>query len=233
VPRQAELELVQERTMDRTPQSIVADFVEALGQHMLEKAADELIGGQGHAPPALVLGVLVAEAHLAFRDREETMVGQCDAVDIPPQVVQDLLSTLHRRFAIDHPSFGPDRFWQRQVGAFLMHQIKKQAAKQLREGMDGHQVGRAGGPPLGPVGGDPTGWHQTVYMWMIDKGPSPGVEDAENADEPPDIMWVCGERDERLGRGSEQNVIQVLLVAADKLPQFLGQGQDDMKVGNW
>jgi hypothetical protein len=45
VPRQAELALVQERTMDRTPQAIVADVVEALGHHMLENAADELIGG--------------------------------------------------------------------------------------------------------------------------------------------------------------------------------------------
>jgi hypothetical protein len=98
--------------------------------------------------------------------------------------------------------------------------------------MDRDQVGRAGGPPLGPVGGDPTGWHQTVHMWMIDEGPSPGVEDAEHADEPPDIMGVCGERDERLGRGAEQHVIQVFLVAADQLPQFLGQGQDDRKVGN-
>jgi hypothetical protein len=45
VPRQAELELVQEGTMDRTPQPIVADFVEPLGQHMLQKATDELMGG--------------------------------------------------------------------------------------------------------------------------------------------------------------------------------------------
>jgi hypothetical protein len=218
--------------MDRTPQTIVADFVEALGQHMLEKAADELIGGEGHGPPAPVLGVLVAKAHLAFRDGEETMVGQGDAVDIPAQVLQDLLSPLHRRLAIDHPAFGPDRFWQRQVGAFLTHQIEKQAAKELGEGVDRHQVGGTGGPPLGSVGGDPPGGDETVHMGMIDKGASPGVEDAEHADEPPDIMGVCGERDERLGRSAEQNVVQVLLVAADQLPQFLGQGQDDMKVGH-
>jgi hypothetical protein len=62
--REGELKLVQERTLDRTPQAIVADFVAALGQYMLEKAADELIGGQGHGPPALVLGVLVAEVHV-------------------------------------------------------------------------------------------------------------------------------------------------------------------------
>jgi hypothetical protein len=79
--------------MDRTPHAIVADVVEALGQHMWEKAANELIGGQGHGPPALVSGVLVAEAHLAVRDREETMVGQGDAVDLAAQVVQDWLGT--------------------------------------------------------------------------------------------------------------------------------------------
>ena len=233
VPRQAELELVQEGTMDRTPQPIVADFVEPLGQHMLQKATDELMGGQGHGLPTLVLGVLVAEAHLPISDGEEAVVGQRDPVDIPAQVLQDLLRALHGRFTVDDPPFGPDRLGQGQVGAFLTHQIEKQPAKELREGMDGHQVGRAGGPPLGPVGGDPTGWHQTVHMWMIDEGPGPGVENAENADEPPDIMWVCGELDERLGRGAEQNVVQVFLVAADKLPQFLGQGQDDMKVGDW
>jgi hypothetical protein len=71
-----------------------------------------------------------------------------------------------------------------------------------------------------------------VHVWLIDEGPSPGVADAEHAEEPPDIMGVCSERDARLGRGAEQHVIQVFLVAADQLPQFLGQGQDDMKIGN-
>jgi hypothetical protein len=94
--------------MDRAPQAIVADFVEPLGQYMLEKATDELVGRQGHGPPALVLGVLIAEAHLALLDREEAVIGQCDAVDIPAQIVQDLLSTLHRRFAIDDPALRPD-----------------------------------------------------------------------------------------------------------------------------
>jgi hypothetical protein len=46
-------------------------------------------------------------------------------------------------------------------------------------------------------------------------------------------MGVCGERDARLGRGSEQHVVQVFLVAADECPPCLGQGQDDMKVGDW
>jgi hypothetical protein len=82
VPRQAELELVQERTMDRAPQAIVADFVEPLGQYMLQKAPNELVSGQRHGFPTLGLGVLVAKAHLAIIDGEKTGVGQGDAVDI-------------------------------------------------------------------------------------------------------------------------------------------------------
>ena len=108
MPRQGALEVVQERTMDRAPQAIVADCVAPLGQDLLEKAADELVGGQGHGPPAPVLGVLRAAAHLALLDREEAVVGQCEAVDIPAQVVQDLLRALHRRFAIDDPALSPD-----------------------------------------------------------------------------------------------------------------------------
>jgi hypothetical protein len=51
--------------MDGTPQPIGPDLVEALGQHMLQKAPDELVGGQLHGLPALVLGLLIAEAYVA------------------------------------------------------------------------------------------------------------------------------------------------------------------------
>ena len=48
--------------MDGTPEPILADVVEPLGQHMRQKAPHELVGGQGHRLPALSLGVPVAEA---------------------------------------------------------------------------------------------------------------------------------------------------------------------------
>jgi hypothetical protein len=68
MPGQPELELVQEGTMDGTPQPIVPDFVEALVQHVLQEASDELQRWQGHGLPALVLGILIAEAHVAALD---------------------------------------------------------------------------------------------------------------------------------------------------------------------
>ena len=108
MPRQAELPLVPERPMDRTPEPIVADLRETLGHHVLAKAADALQRRQGHGLPALVLGVLIARADVAVLDREHPALGQGDAVDLPAQVVEDLFRALQGRFAGDHPPLGPD-----------------------------------------------------------------------------------------------------------------------------
>jgi hypothetical protein len=69
--------------MDGTPEPIIADFVEPLGQHMLQKAPDELMGRQGHGLPALSLGVPVAEADSAVLNGEQTAIRPHDAVDSP------------------------------------------------------------------------------------------------------------------------------------------------------
>jgi hypothetical protein len=45
VARQAELEVVEERTREGTPEPIRADFVEPLGQDMRQKAPDDFVGG--------------------------------------------------------------------------------------------------------------------------------------------------------------------------------------------
>jgi hypothetical protein len=44
-------------------------------------------------------------------------------------------------------------------------------------------------------------------------------------------MRVRGQLDERWRRGPEHDVVEVLVVAADKCSQLLGPGKDDMKVG--
>jgi hypothetical protein len=164
---------MQAGTMDGTPQPVVADVVDPLGQHMRQKAPDALVGGQGHGFPTLVCRVLVAEAHLVIIDGEQAVVGQRDPVDIPTQVLQDWLRALHGGFAVDHPPFGPDRLGQGQVRAFLTYQIEKQSAKELRERMDGHQGGLAGWPPRGSIGGDPTRWHQAVDVRMVGQRAGP------------------------------------------------------------
>jgi hypothetical protein len=167
VPRQAALEVAQEWTMGGAPEPIIADLVDPLGRHRLQKAPAELRGRQGHGLPALILGILIAEAHVAVLDRETPAIGQRDPADLAAHIGQDLLRALDGGFAVDDPSRGPDRLGQGQVRAFLMDQREKPPAKALREGMDGHQGGRASRAPLGPIGGDPTGRDQAVHGRMV------------------------------------------------------------------
>jgi hypothetical protein len=204
--------------MHGAPQPIVADFVEPLRQHMLQKAPDELVGRQGHGLPALILGILIAEAHVAVLDRENTAIGQRNPVDISPQVLQDWLGTLHGGFAVDDPPFGPDRFRNDQIWPFLVYELPKQAAKELGEGLDGYQVGGAGWPPCRVISGDPTGRDQAVHVRMVGQSVGPGVQHTEDPDHAPHIMGVRGERDERVCRGSESDVVQIFLVGAYKRP---------------
>jgi hypothetical protein len=69
-------------------------------------------------------------------------------------------------------------------------------------------------------------------MGMIDEGSGPGMEDAEDANEPADIMGVCGELDEGWGRGAEQDIGEIWLMTTDDLAQLLGHGEDHVNVGD-
>ncbi len=69
-------------------------------------------------------------------------------------------------------------------------------------------------------------------MWMVGQGAGPGVQHTQAPDQPTDVMRIRGERDARVSRGAEQDVVQVFLVSADQRPQLAGQGEDDMTGGD-
>jgi hypothetical protein len=71
-----------------------------------------------------------------------------------------------------------------------------------------------------------------LELVMVGEGTGPGVQHTEDPDQPTDIMRIGSERDERLGRGAEQDVVQVLLMTPDDLPQLMGHGEDHVNVGD-
>jgi hypothetical protein len=113
-----------------------------------------------------------------------------------------------------------------------MHQRPKHPAKELREGLDGHQRGPAGWLPLGPISGDPAAWHEAVHVRMVGEGMGPGVQHTEDADQPTDIMRIGSARDERLGRGAAPDVVEVLLMTPADLPQLRGHREDHVAIGS-
>jgi len=199
---------------------------------MRPKAAHDLQRWQGHGLPALVLRILIAAADVTILDREPPAMGQRAPVTIPAPVVQTSFRALQGRCAVDDPPLGPHRRRDGQVRPFLTYQRPKHPAKAWREGVDGHQIGPAGWLPLGPLGGDPAGGHEAVHVRMVGEGPGPGVQHPEDPDQPTGIMRSGRERDERLGRGAQQDVLQVLLLPPDDLPQLLGHREDHVNVGH-
>src|ERR1700677_3639873 len=69
-------------------EAVVADTVEAVGQYVEQKAANELIGRQGHSFLLVVIAiVLVAELHLTIFNIQQAVVGDGDAVSVASHVV--------------------------------------------------------------------------------------------------------------------------------------------------
>jgi hypothetical protein len=182
--------------------------------------------------PPMGPGVRIATADLALGDGEQAGVGQGDAMDISAPGVEHLFSAVHRRLTRDDPAGGPDRRGTGQIGALLGYQGTEPTAAHLSEGPDRHEGRLASRPPRLVVSRDPTGWPQTVPVWMGGEGPGPGVPPTQPPDHATHVMRVRGTRDERLSRRSDQDVVSVLLVLADERPPLLGQGADDMTGGD-
>ena len=68
-------------------------------------------------------------------------------------------------------------------------------------------------------------------MGMVEQLLGPGVQDGEHADGAAHIARVAGQLDDGLGRRLHQQRVAVLLVGAQRVAQFLGHGDGDVKVG--
>lgn len=85
-------------------EAVVADALKTLRQDVEQEPADELVGGEGHRAKAIAVSVVLpAEANVPVIDREQTIVGDRDAMRITPDVVQDPLRPGERRLGVNQP----------------------------------------------------------------------------------------------------------------------------------
>ena len=87
-------------------QAVVADAVEACGQHMDEKAPDELGRGQGHGLVTMTpLGTIVfpLKGDTAFIAGNEPAVADGDPMGVARQIGEHGLGSGERALGIDHP----------------------------------------------------------------------------------------------------------------------------------
>jgi hypothetical protein len=90
-------------------ETVVANALEPVRQHMEQKPADKFVGGQGHRFVLAAMAIILPlEADLIVLDIEEAVVGDGHAVGVAAHVVEDLLRSSEWALGIDHPfgSFG-------------------------------------------------------------------------------------------------------------------------------
>jgi len=149
---------------------IIADAMKAFGQDVQQEAADELVGGDGHDLPSIVVAiVLPREADLAVLDVAQAVVGNGDAVRIASDVVEDLLGPGKGRLGIDDPLGSPQRSQVAPEGARLPQGLQgreepelpgveglvqifeEKATKETGKHPDGKEKSWPAGDPASPV----------------------------------------------------------------------------------
>ena len=82
----------------------VADAREALGQHVLKKAAQKLLACKSQGASLVVMRVIFpAEGYVGIVDGEKTMVGDGHAMSVASQIMQDVVWPAKGRLGIDDP----------------------------------------------------------------------------------------------------------------------------------
>jgi hypothetical protein len=82
----------------------VADAHKSQRQQVEQEATQELLAREAHDPLAVAVGrVSPPEGDLAIRERNQSMIGDSNAVGIGAEVAEDVFRTAKRWLAVDHP----------------------------------------------------------------------------------------------------------------------------------
>ena len=82
----------------------VTDAYEATWQHMQKEAAQELVDGQRHRLlPVAMCGIAPSEGDVAMVERDESVVGNSDAVGVSAEIAQGMFGSTEGALGVDDP----------------------------------------------------------------------------------------------------------------------------------
>ena len=225
--------------------------MEACGQHVHEKAADELVCRERHHLIALAPFepvVLPVEGDAFLVACEQAPVGDGHTVGIAGEVAQDLLGSCEGSFAVNHPlavaqrrqiSREGSRICQRSVPAEELELpgavsggelLQDQPAEQAREHTDVEEKVGSAGDPARTIERDAAARHDHMDMRMVIERRAPGMEDREHTDTGAEVLGIGRDGNHGLGRGLEQDVVDRGLVLVGDVGDFGRQREHDVEV---
>src|SRR6266853_4854003 len=179
----------------------VTDAHEPRGKHVEQEAPDEFPGIEGHGfLAAVVLAVPVEKSHAVVFDRQDSVIGDGDAVGIAAQILQYGFRRREGSFGIDDPLLFPDRGHEfLKLGSlsesggsagkaelvFAVSSgevIEEFCAEDHAQGFDVKQEVRTGPDPPPPVETQRTARDQAVEMEVVPQSLLPSMKDRQESD---------------------------------------------------
>jgi hypothetical protein len=211
-----------------------ADAMQAAQGDMLEEAAQELVGGQGHGSARAVAAAAVGEGDGAVVASGDGFVGERGAMDVAGEVVEHG-GRARDGLGEDDPALVPGNDGQAQLGHCIACEREEATAEALGQCGLGHEEGliaRGRHEPGLSIGGEAASGDEQVDVRVPLEGASPGVQDSESTDAPAQPARIGAERRERVERGAEEGAEQSALMLAYRATELGGQSKDDVEVGN-
>lgn len=127
--------LMEPWTIARTEEAVIPDFDEALGQDMLEKATNKLLGMNSTAFAPTSIPIFVGECNLVVFQFENAVIADGYSKDIGKQIAQSCFAITNGK-TICYPTLGPSLLRDEVVEVGLLQCIAKLAPKE-----DGERLG--------------------------------------------------------------------------------------------
>jgi hypothetical protein len=115
-----------------------ADAMDAAQRDVLEEAAQELVGGQGHGAARAVAAAAVGKGDGAVVAGGDGLVGKCGAMDVASQVVEHDTGT-RNGLGEDDPALVPGDVGQVQGRHGAASEMEEATSKELGQGRLGHE----------------------------------------------------------------------------------------------
>jgi hypothetical protein len=214
-----------------------------------KESTEELVGVQGHDASSIAAGVVLpGESDAVVVEGENPTVGNCDAVRIAGEVLEDLgrppeggLSVnepllVAKRFEPSLPGHGMLELGETAVELELLLFVgesqhrKKLSAEQSAQEAYGKEESVATTDPAFTTGTDSAARDDAVQVRMGEKVLSPGVQDGKAADPGAEMLWVLGEGQKGFRSGPKQKGVYGAAVLERQWSQFVREGENDVEV---
>ena len=230
-------------------EAVVADALQAGRRHVLEEAADELHGGDGHHSGFAGIAVIFPlEGYLTVFESQQTAVGDGHPMGVAAEILQDVARSAKGGLGVDYPFLVLEGFqvagqggWvgercevteelEFSLGMSFGESLQKEVAEACAEDLDGQQEFTAARDPAVMVRGQAATGNDAVQVGMEVQVLPPTMEHGEEPGFHPQALGVAGNGEQGLGDSAEEHVVDDLLVIEGDGGDLFGQSEDHVEV---